>query len=156
MNAVHLPQAKLLLAVSMLLNSGAISAEESFRLKTMIIAKSEAEASSLVENASDEILKARVLELIGKGNHNERARDIELELELPPRTLVDPITSPVGEFLMSAKRKKGRMNALASETGKTHSEKQDSALPINHCDIGMSPQMQRLASLEQQIRYKDD
>ena len=50
---------------------------------------------------------------------------------------------------MRVKKEKARMNAL-EET------EEESALAVNHCDIGMSPQMQRLPSLEQQIKYEDE
>ena len=65
------------------------------------------------------------------------------------------MTSPTDTYLMEAKKKRRKTGPTAPAAD----DKQKSALAknLNHCDIGMSPQLQKLAPLEKRIiGYQDD
>eukprot|EP00826_Nyctotherus_ovalis_P011187 TRINITY_DN1291_c0_g4_i1.p2 TRINITY_DN1291_c0_g4~~TRINITY_DN1291_c0_g4_i1.p2 ORF type:complete len:155 (+),score=51.40 TRINITY_DN1291_c0_g4_i1:112-576(+) len=154
MKGVHLPQAKLLFAVSSLLKSNAITNEESLQLKGIIFKQKEEFANSLVKDASEETIKERLLGLLNREPPKEE-EDKDLELEVPQRNLEDPMMSPVDTYLMNAKKKRAK-EKLSSADPHKGDEVPSLTAKINHCDIGKSPEMQKLAPLEQRIGFKDD
>lgn len=63
--------------------------------------------------------------------------------------------SPVDTYLMDAKKRRAKEKLMTADP--TKGEQAPSlAENINHCDIGKSPEMQKLAPLEQRIGFKDD
>ena len=131
----------------------------------MIFEGNEKLNSILVENTSEETIKNRLLELIGKKSAKPEAENdkgninsnLDLELEVPARKVEDDdvMTSPVDSYLMDAKKKRAKAKLMAGKAGDAE-EEPSLEKNISHCDIGMSPEMQKLAPLEQRIGYQDD
>ncbi len=57
---------------------------------------------------------------------------------------------------MEAKKNRRKTNPGAPAAEAEDKQKSALAKNLNHCDIGMSPQLQKLAPLEKRIGYQDD